>query len=196
MLIVETIRKIRCAYQRDGKSIRQIAREFHLARNTIKKVLRGEATEFTFVRTAQPLPKLGPYADDLAARLTLDAGKSPRERRTAMVLFEELQRAGFTGGYDSVRRYVQKWRRRETGQGATAYIPQTFAPGEAYQFDWSHELVELGGVVVKVKVAHFRLCYSRMSFCVAYHRESLEMVLDAHARLRLLRRQLPPGDLR
>jgi transposase len=48
--------------------------------------------------------------------------------------------------------------------------------------DWSHELVEVGGVLVKVKVAHFRLCYSRMPFCVAYHRESLEMLLDAHVR--------------
>jgi len=52
MLIVETIRKIRCVHQRDGKSIRQIAREFHLARNTIKKVLRGEATEFLYAHGA------------------------------------------------------------------------------------------------------------------------------------------------
>lgn len=40
MLHVETILKIRCAYQRDAKSIRQIAREMHLSRNTVKKVLR------------------------------------------------------------------------------------------------------------------------------------------------------------
>ncbi|MEI6212187.1 MAG: IS21 family transposase [bacterium] len=183
MLIVESIRKIRCAYQRDGKSIRQIARDFHLARNTVKKVLRGEATEFTYARTGQPLPKLGPFEAALVERLRVDAAKTRREQRTAMVLFEELQRAGFAGGYDSVRRYVQKWRRHtEAGGTATAYIPQLFDPGEAYQFDWSHEWVELGGVVVKVKVAHFRLCHSRMPFCVAYLRESLEMVLDAHVR--------------
>ncbi len=97
------------------------------------------------------------------------------------MLFEDLQRQGFEGGYDSVRRYVQKWRKSENKK-VEAYIPQTFAPGEAFQFDWSYELVDLGGVVVKVKVAHFRLCYSRMQFCVAYLRESLEMVLDAHVR--------------
>ena len=39
MLIVETIRKIRLAYYRDKKSIRQIAREFKLSRNTVKKVI-------------------------------------------------------------------------------------------------------------------------------------------------------------
>jgi len=180
---VESIRKIRCAYQRDGKSIRQIARDFHLARNTVKKVLRDEFTELLYTRAAQPLPKLGPYEDALRERLTTDAAKPRREQRTAMVLFEELQHAGFAGGYDSVRRFVQKWRRRKTAEGAApAYIPQLFDPGDAYQFDWSHEWVELGGVVVKVKVAHFRLCHSRMPFCVAYLRESLEMVLDAHVR--------------
>jgi transposase len=182
MLIVETIRKIRCAYHRDGKSIRQIARDFNLSRNTVKRVLRGEVTEFTYERTAQPMAKLGPYEDSLLARLAADGERARREQRTAMALFMELQLEGFDGGYDSVRRYVQKWRGNTSAQQAVAYIPQSFDPGEAYQFDWSHELVELGGVVVKVKVAHFRLCYSRMPFCVAYHREGMEMVLDAHVR--------------
>lgn len=49
MLIVETIRKIRLAHHRDGKSIRQIARDFRLSKNTVKKVLRSDATEFTYV---------------------------------------------------------------------------------------------------------------------------------------------------
>ena len=179
---METIRKIRCAYHRDKKGIRQIARQLHLSRNTVKKVIRGEATEFIYDRKAQPLPKLGPYEVSLLEYLVTDATMPRREQRTAAVLFEQLQRQGFEGGYDSVRRYVQKWKRSDEGKKVTAYIPQSFAPGEAFQFDWSYELVELGGVIVKVKVAHFRLCYSRMQFCVAYHRESLEMVLDAHVR--------------
>ena len=61
-----------------------------------------------------------------------------------------------------------------------AFIPLAFAPGEACQFDWSYEQVELGGVVQPIKVAHFRLCYSRQTFVIAYLRETLEMVLDAH----------------
>jgi hypothetical protein len=39
-----------------------------------------------------------------------------------------------------------------------------FAPGQAYQFDWSHEIVLLSGVTVTVKAAHVRLCHSRMLF--------------------------------
>lgn len=179
---METIRKVRCAYHRDRKSIRQIAREYKLSRNTIRKVIRTDVTEFTYERKTQPFPKLLPYHELLSEYLATDIAKPEREQRTAIVLFEELQRQGFEGGYDSVRRYVRKWREVDEGRKITAYIPQSFDPGEAFQFDWSYEQVELGGVVVTVKVAHFRLCYSRMSFCVAYARESLEMVLDAHVR--------------
>ena len=61
-------------------------------------------------------------------------------------------------------------------------MPLVFSPGEAYQFDWSHEYVVLAGVTTKVKVAHVRLCHSRMFFVRAYPRESQEMVFDAHDR--------------
>ena len=44
------------------------------------------------------------------------------------------------------------------------------------------EQVELGGVSMGVKIARFRLCHSRKPFCIAYTRETLEMVLDAHIR--------------
>jgi transposase len=98
-----------------------------------------------------------------------------------MRLFEDLQREGYRGAYDSVVRFVRVLR-QAPDRPSDAYIPLSFDPGEAYQFDWSHEMVELGGVPQKIKVAHFRLSYSRKLFVVAYPRESLEMVLDAHMR--------------
>ena len=61
-------------------------------------------------------------------------------------------------------------------------MPLSFAPGEAYQFDWSHEIVLINGTTVTVKVAHVRLCHSRMLFVRAYPRETQEMVFDAHDR--------------
>jgi transposase len=63
-----------------------------------------------------------------------------------------------------------------------AFVALSFAPGEAYQFDWSHEVVLINGVTVTVKVAHVRLCHSRMLFVRAYPRETQEMVFDAHNR--------------
>ena len=39
--------------------------------------------------------------------------------------------------------------------------------GEAYQFDWGHEIVVINGTAVTVKVAHMRLCHSRMPWLVS-----------------------------
>jgi hypothetical protein len=39
---------------------------------------------------------------------------------------------------------------------SAAFVPLSFAPGEASQFDWSHEIVLINGVTVTVKVAHER----------------------------------------
>ncbi|TCM53050.1 hypothetical protein C8J36_10712 [Rhizobium sp. PP-F2F-G48] len=41
-------------------------------------------------------------------------------------------------------------------------VPLYYAPGEAYQFDWSHEIVLIQGVTTTVKVTHVRLCHSRI----------------------------------
>ena len=108
--------------------------------------------------------------------------KSARERLTLIRVFEELNGRGYEGGYDAVRRYARRWAKEHCHWTAAAFHPLSFAPGEAYQFDWSHEIVLLSGVTVTVKVAHMRLCHSRMLFARAYPRETQEMVFDAHDR--------------
>jgi transposase len=80
------------------------------------------------------------------------------------------------------RRYARRWAKQHGQATAAVYVPLSFAPGEAYQFDWSHEVVLLNGATVIVKAAHVRLCHSRMLFVRAYPRESQEMVFDAHDR--------------
>jgi hypothetical protein len=42
-----------------------------------------------------------------------------------------------------------------------ADAPLGFAPGEAYQFDWSHEIVLINGTTVTVKVAHFDISVAK-----------------------------------
>jgi transposase len=178
---VETIGKIRRRRLVHGDSISAIARDLGLARNTVKRALRFEGDAYEYRRKRQPVPKLGPYVATLDAWLEAEEKLPARERRTAQRMFEALRLEGYPGAVDAVRRHMRGFERRRHPI-ATAFIPQTFAPGEAYQFDWSHEHVELGGVEQVVKVAHVRLCHSRAFFLVAYPRESQEMVFDAHAR--------------
>jgi hypothetical protein len=77
---------------------------------------------------------------------------------------------------------ARRWSKAHSSATAGRLGPPDFAPGEAYQFDWSLEIVVLNGVTTTVKVAHVRLCYSRMMFARAYPRETQEMVFDAHER--------------
>src|SRR3954464_14447323 len=182
MLVVETVARVRRAYYVQEKSIKEIARDLKVSRKTVRKVIRSGATSFHYARGTQPAPKLGPWRDALDGLLLTNAGKSARERLTLMRLFEALRGLGYEGGYGAVRRYARTWRRERSAMTADAYVPLSFAPGEAYQFDWSHEVVLIDGATVKIKVAHVRLCHSRMPFVRAYPRESQEMVFDAHDR--------------
>ena len=179
---VDTIARIRREFFTRGRAIKDIVRDLHVSRNTVRKVIRSGATAFAYEREVQPLPKLGPWRDDLDRILTTNAGRSGRERLTLIRVYEALRGLGYEGGYDAVRRYAKTWKRERASVTARAFVPLTFAPGEAYQFDWSHEIVLIGGTTVTVKVAHVRLCHSRMLFVRAYPRESQEMVFDAHDR--------------
>ena len=182
MLVVETIARIRREFFVKGKSIKEIVRDLRVSRNTVRKVLRSGATAFAYEREVQPLPKIGRWKEHLDRLLAANEAKSGRERLTLIRLFEELRALGYAGGYDAVRRYARAWYKRHAAASVDAYVPLTFAPGEAYQFDWSHEIVLLNGTTVTVKVAHLRLCHSRMFFVRAYPRETQEMVFDAHDR--------------
>ena len=172
MLVVETIAKIRRAYFAQKRPIKAICREFRLSRKVVRKVIRSEATEFRYERGRQPLPRIDPWRAQLDELLLANEGKAARERLTLIRIFEELRGLGYEGSYDAVRRYAKKWRVEHGAATAEAYVPLSFAPGEAYQFDWSHEVVLINGVTVTVKVAHVRLCHSRMLFVRAYPRET------------------------
>jgi transposase len=182
MLIVETIAKVRRAYFIQQKPIKAICREFGLSRKVVRKVIRSDATEFRYERGRQPRPRIDPWRDRLDGLLLANEEAPARERLTLIRIFEELSGLGYEGGYDAVRRYARIWQTARGAARTQAYVPLSFAPGEAYQFDWSHEIVVLNGVTTKVKVAHVRLCHSRMPFVRAYPRESQEMVFDAHTR--------------
>ena len=184
MLVLETVVRIRREHA-VGKSIKAIARDLRLSRKVVRKAIRTPAACFAYERTVQPLPRIGPFQERLEALLTENEGRPRRERLRMTRIHDLLRREGFDGSYDAVRRYAARWlkeRRKGAADAAAAFIPLIFRPGEAYQFDWSHEDIEIAGKPMRVKVAHMRLCASRAVFVRAYPRETQEMVFDAHAR--------------
>jgi len=179
---MDIIYEIRRRHAVQKQSISAIAREMGLSRPTVRKHL-STIEEPKYKRIQPVSPKLGEFESQLVRWLEQEAELARPRRRTAHRLFEGLQELGYGGAYDSVQRFVKRWKSDHHGPKLTqAFVPMLFVAGDACQFDWSHEQVELGGVLQTIKVAHFRLAYSRQMFVVAYPRETQEMVLEAHNR--------------
>ena len=107
MISVDSIGRIRRAFHDQHKGIRTIARELGTSRATVRKVVRGDETEFKYERGVQPSPKLGQWIGDLTGILEAEAKLPRRERRSTQRLFEELRGRGYEGAHDSVHRFAR-----------------------------------------------------------------------------------------
>ena len=180
MILMDLIAEIRRRRLVRKESISSIARDLKLSRPTVRKHCRSRS-EPVYHRRHQPVPRLGDFQETLESWLCVERQLPKSQRRTARRLFEGLQAEGYRGAYDSVQRFVRGWKAGKSAVAITqAFVPLVFSPGEVCQFDWSHEHVELNGVMQTIKLAHFRLTFSRQMFVVAYPRETQEMVFDAH----------------
>jgi len=180
---VGMLAKIRRMHFRDKVSVREIARQTGLSRNTVREWLgRSEMIEPQYPKRASP-SVLDPYKEQLVSWLKTDSHRPKRDRRTSRFMFLALQTQGYPGSYDRVIAFVRQWRQlQEHAPKRQAYVPMRFAPGEAFQFDWSCEYAVIGGLRKRLEVAHIKLAFSRAFWLVAYLQQSHEMLFDAHAR--------------
>jgi hypothetical protein len=145
VLFMDMIAEIRRRHLVSKESISSIARDLQLSRPTVRKHCRTQS-EPIYRRDKQPTPMLGAFQETLETWLRTERLLPKAQRRTARRLFEGLQAEGYRGAYDSVQRFVQRWKAAKSGPALTqAFVPLAFAPGEVCQFDWSHEHVELPG---------------------------------------------------
>ena len=175
--------KIRRMFFREHYSISEIARRTSLTRNTIKKWLKSaDGREPNYLRRKAD-GKLTAFEPQLLLALEADARRPKRDRRTALMLFQAIQKDGYSGCYSHVTAFIRHWRYRTSGANAkVAFVPLKFALGEAFQFDWSEEWLMVGGIHRKILAAHTKLCASRAFMLSAYPTQSHEMLFDAHTR--------------
>ena len=103
--------------------MKRIVRELHVARNTVRKILRSDETDFSYEREHQPMPRIGPWQEQLDRFLGANEGKPSRERLTLIRIYEEVRALGYEGSYDAVRRYARTWSKARGSAIAEAYVP-------------------------------------------------------------------------
>ena len=175
MLTVDDYGRIRRAH-RDGMGIREIARQFHHSRQKIREVLRGAGQPRSYrKRKRQSAPKLGPFYDLIRQILAEDESAPPKQRHTAVRIFERLRdEHAYGGGYDSVRRFVKKHRteKRET------FIPLDHDPGQRLEADFGKIYVDFPDGRRQVSVLILVWSYSNAPFAVALPTERTEAILE------------------
>ena len=181
MLVMETILKIRVSH-RKGDSVRKISKDLRLSRNTVRKFLKIEEVEVPRYKKESPnYAKLGPYLKKIEELVIENMGAKKQRQKRA--LYEDLKNMGCKGSYSAVCRQARKIELEHREDSCSqAFVPLKFESGEAYQFDWSTQHIQIGKAITEVKVAHFVLCYSRRKYTRAYYCEKQEMVFDAHVR--------------
>lgn len=183
MINVAILSSIRRWHLRDQMPIREITRRTGLSRNTIRKYLANKVVEPKYPHRRTP-SKLDDYAAKLTAWLKTEAGKGRKQKRSIKQLHRDLVQLGFAGSYDRVAAFAKRWRQEQQelarAAGRGTFIPLTFAPGEAFQFDWSEDWAVIAGERTKLQIAHFKLSHSRAFFLRAYPLQTHEMLFDAH----------------
>ena len=174
---------IRRWHKREHVPIREISRRTGVSRNTIRKYLRSDVIEPKFQLPDRP-SKLDVHAEKLSAWLRREASRPRKQRRTVKDLYGDLVSLGYEGSYNRVAAFARAWKaecqRLQQTAGRGTFVPLVFAPGEAFQFDWSEDFAVIRGVRVKLQVAHVKLCYSRAFVVRAYLLQTHEMLFDAH----------------
>lgn len=94
---VDTIARVRRAFHVQGKSVKKITRELNVSRNTVRKILRSDATEFPYKREHHPLPRIGAWKGDIERFLVANEGKPSREQLTLIRIYEEIRALGYEG---------------------------------------------------------------------------------------------------
>jgi len=182
---VDDYGRIRRAH-RDGMGIREIARRFHHSRQKVRQILRGESEPQPYAkRSSQRAPKLGPFKARILEILKLDETSPPKQRHTAMRIFERLrdedsddggqgEGGRYQGAYDSVRRFVKKHResKRET------FIPLDHDPGQRVEADFGEIHVDFPDGRRKVNVLILVWSYSNAPFAIALPTQRTEAILE------------------
>ena len=162
----------------EGRSQRQVAKEFGISRVTVRKYVEESAPvrKETGPRARPVWERVGPRIEALLAESgQWTAGK---QQLTATRLHELLVAEGHQAGVTLVKEAVAEWKRRRR----EVFVPLTYRPGDLAEVDFFEVYVDIHGTRRKAWLFLMRLMYSGRDFAWIYERQDQVSFLDGHVR--------------
>ena len=178
MLIVDQHAAIRHAYYNQDKSIREIARELQISRQSVRKALAAPAPSSYTLTVPRSAPKLGPFHARITALLEERSRQPRKQRYTCHRIFQILRDEGYSGSEARVRGYIAQL--TSAHRRPKTFVPLEFDPGQDAQADWGEAQVLLAEQPITVQLFVIRLCYSRRTFAMAFPTQRQEAFFEGH----------------
>lgn len=178
MLKVDQVHVIRHKILVERQSVRRVAREMGLSRNTVRKYVRAAESPRRprKLRRRPAIEKAGPKIDALLEEW---AGRTTAKQRvTGTLVHRALEVDGVDVGVSSVRKYLRERKRRQ----AEVFVPLVHRPGDEAQVDFFEVTLDVAGERKKAWKFVMRLMYSGRDFAWLYERCDQVSFLDAHVR--------------
>src|ERR1700677_1540672 len=203
MLDVETNHQIILLYFKEGLSLRKIAKQLKISRNTAKARIveyerfKAQSSKDLLNPSAarsQYLTK-GPVYDSSnrgKRRLTEEIiaiidvclgenelkrleGRSKQQLRK-IDIHEKILSAGYSIGYTTISEYI----RTRSSQLREAYIKQGYGEGSVCEFDWGEVKIKLGGKYRRYYLAVFTSAYSNYRYALLFQHQDSLAFKEAH----------------
>ena len=186
---------------REGKSQRQISRELHISRRTVKKYIKGyeshknerlkKGTALSVYLSRPPVYTPGIRAKvrlTPAVQLSIDKLLEQNSKKIQQGLrkqilkkvdiFQLLQAQGCTIGYTTVCNYIRKKEGKQSIK--EAFIRQQYQPGSTCEFDWGEIKLTISGQLCRFQLAIFTSAYSNYRYAGIYNRQDTLAFMESH----------------
>lgn len=183
MIKVDTYKHIKDLHIKERKSIRRIAQDTGLSRQTIRKILYGSVEEATAYKrkTPPPAPLKDKYMPIIRQWIEENLSAPRKQKYKASRIFERLQEEhAFTGGASTVRGWFREIKQELNIEQLEAVLPLEHDPLGYAQCDWTPVLVNLDGIEVCGELFLLRMSYSKKFFARFYPHQRQEAFFDAH----------------
>jgi transposase len=168
----ETIRRL---FFIQRHSIREISKELHHSRKTVRKAIRDASVPKYHLVQARSCPVMDPFKAIIERWLEEDKSQPRKQRHTAHRIYERLVKEHyFSGGERTVRQYVSRLKPNLQEM----FIPLEFDPGADAQCDWGEAFVYMGDKLVPVQVLCMKLSYSGKPFVMAFPTQRQEAFFE------------------